>query len=228
MTTRIRSKPRGADTHQEDMAANVRLSSLLAASNVVQRHRNQYVVKSVVPSVGEIEGKGESLAKAFGTLAEQIVQKVMEAGSMKQWPAEWMQVLDEAPHVHPAAATKAERTKERHLTIGLTISDALHRALEERASVLESSVSQVARELYVNGLAALERSVDEHNLDKALSGFRDSFNELNAGENVRWMLRVERRKYLEGQLLARELRCSLAQLAGWCVQFALRNAPALS
>lgn len=211
---------------QDDLAANVRLASLLASvPNVIHGDAaGGYVVRRLVPARGEVEGQGASLPKAIAILMERITELVLDAGSMQQWPAEWVQMLDDAPAVSTKVANVSPvRTKERNLTIGLSTSTLLHQALEERAGSMESTVSQVARDLFAHGLAVLSRGLDEEDLDVVHSKFRDAFDELNSGESVRWMLRVDRRKHLEAQFLAKELGASLAQVAGWCVQFALRD-----
>jgi hypothetical protein len=233
VTTTVRLEPRDHSVDdQRYLAANVRLSSLLASTyHIVSAGDEGYVVRSVVPERGPVEAKAVSLPKAVGSLTEQISQLVLDAGSIHEWPAEWVQLLDDvlAPSAYHAMQTRvplaARRTKERNLSIGMSTSAALHQALEERAQLLESTTSQVARELFLAGLAALDRSVEEEDLDVTFSVFRDSYQAMNSGETIRWMLRVERRKYLEAQMLAKELRCSLAQLAGWCVQHALRTQP---
>lgn len=223
----------GSSDDKRVLAANVRLSSLLASTHhVVLAGQGSYRVRSVIPRRDPIEVEAESLPKAVGTLMERISQLVLDAGAMEEWPPEWVQLLDDVP-AHPqsapaapqAASSTRQRTKERNPSIGMSTSTALHEALEDRAQMLESTVSQVARELFLVGFADLSRSVEEEDLDTTFSVFRDSFQALNTGESFRWMLRIERRKYLEAQLLARELRCSLAQLAGWCVQHALRTTP---
>lgn len=221
---------------QENRAleANVRLSSLLASNfDVVMARQGSFRLRSIVPTRGQIEAEANTLPKAIGSLAEQISQVVLDAGSFDHWPPEWVQLLDDVPvHVPIAANQTAEvpasarqRTKERNLSIGMSTSTALHDALEDRAQELETTVSQVARDLFLAGLSVLNRSVEEEDLDTIFSEFRDNYLALNTGESLRWMLRVERRKYLEAQMLAKELRCSLAQLTGWCVQYALRTVP---
>lgn len=233
MTTTVRLEPRHHSVDDErSLAANVRLSSLLASTHhIVSAGLEGYVVRSVVPERGPVEGKADSLPKAVGSLTEQISQLVLDAGSILQWPAEWVQLLDDvlAPSAyHPMqtrVALSPRRTKERNLSIGMSTSVALHQSLEERAQMLESTTSQVARELFLAGLAALDRSVENEDLDVTFSMFRDSYQAMNSGDTIRWMLRVERRKYLEAQMLAKELRCSIAQLAGWCLQHALRTQP---
>lgn len=232
MTTTVRLKPRDHVVDERSLAANVRLSSLLASTHhIVSTGREGYVLRSVVPERGPVEAKGESLPKAVGSLTEQISQLVLDAGSINQWPAEWIQLLDDvlAPSAYqgvlPRVPLAHHRTKERNPSIGMTTSAALHQSLEERAQLLESTTSQIARELFLAGLAALDRSVEDEDLDVTFSMFRESYQALNSGETIRWMLRVERRKYLEAQMLAKELRCSLAQLAGWCVQHALLRQP---
>lgn len=224
----------GPSDDKRVLAANVRLSSLLASTHhVVFADRGSYRVRSVIPARGAVEAEADSLPKAVGTLTEQISQLVWDAGSIEQWPPEWVQLLDDVP-THPLIGPEdapairppaRQRTKERNLSIGMSTSTALHDALQDRAQLLESTVSQVARELFLAGLADIERSVEEEDLDATFSTFRDSFQALNNGESFRWMLRVERRKYLEAQMLAKELRCSLAQLAAWCVQHGLRTVP---
>lgn len=211
---------------QHELAANVRLASLLASMpNVIDSDgTGGYVVRRMVPARGEVEGKGASLPKAIATLTERIAELVLDAGSMQRWPAEWVQMLDDAPAVLPKVPGGSPvRTKERNLTIGLSTGASLHEALEERAGSIESTVSQVARDVFVHGLAALNRGLEEDDLDVVRSRFRDAYVELNSGESVRWMLRVDRRKHLEAQFIARELGVSLAQVAAWCVQFALRS-----
>lgn len=221
---------------QENRAleANVRLSSLLASNfDVVTSRQGNFRVRSVVPTRGHIEAEANTLPKAIGSLAEQISQVVLDAGSLDRWPPEWVQLLDDAPVHVPIAANQAvegpasarQRTKDRNLSIGMSTSTALHDSLEDRAQELETTVSQVARDLFLAGLSALNRSVEEEDLNTTFAEFRDNYLALNTGESLRWMLRVERRKYLEAQMLAKELRCSLAQLTGWCVQYALRTVP---
>jgi hypothetical protein len=233
VTTTVRLEPRARAVDERSLVANVRLSSLLASTHhIVSAGDEGYVLRSVVPERGPVEAKGESLPKAVGSLTEQISQLVLDAGSINQWPAEWVQLLDDAlaPSAYQAVQTRVplapRRTKERNPSIGMTTSAALHHSLEERAELLEGTTSQVARELFLAGLSALDRSVEEEDLDVTFSEFRDSYQAMNSGETIRWMLRVERRKYLEAQMLAKELGCSLAQLAGWCVQHALRTEPA--
>jgi hypothetical protein len=233
VTTTVRLEPRDHSVDDErSLAANVRLSSLLASTHhIVSAGHEGYVVRSVVPERGAVEAKADSLPKAVGSLTEQISQLVLDAGSIHQWPAEWVQLLDDvlAPSAYHPMQTRVplapRRTKERNLSIGMSTSVALHQSLEERAQMLESTTSQVARELFLAGLAALDRSVENEDLDVTFAVFRDSYQAMNSGDTIRWMLRVERRKYLEAQMLAKELRCSLAQLAGWCVQHALRTQP---
>lgn len=233
MITTVRLARQGTSM-QENRAleANVRLSSLLASNfDVVMARQGSFRVRSIVPTRGHIEAEANTLPKAIGSLAEQISQVVLDAGSFDHWPPEWVQFLDDVPVHVPASqadevtASARQRTKERNLSIGMSTSTALHDALEDRAQELETTVSQVARDLFLAGLSALNRSVEEEDLDTTFSEFRDNYLALNTGESLRWMLRVERRKYLEAQMLAKELSCSLAQLTGWCVQYALRTVP---
>jgi hypothetical protein len=225
---------RTPDTHQSTdvHTANARLSSLLAAHpHVIVDANRRFTVSVVVPNFGEVAASRKTLPAAMALLTGRISRLVMKVPSMKEWPVEWVQLLDEAcvpsttelakPNTREVANSPTSgsvvRTKDKMPSIGVTGKSSLHERLAELAAHRECSLAQVARKLFADGLARLNKRLDSERLDKVLSDFEGAYEALTPSDSYRWMLRVERRLFNSSSLLARELGKSQSQIATLCL-----------
>ncbi|OGA88978.1 MAG: hypothetical protein A2Z90_14190 [Burkholderiales bacterium GWA2_64_37] len=84
---------------------------------------------------------------------------------------------------------------------------------------LDASV--LARELFERGLARLEERLWDESSASVFADFARSYEHFKSDENKQWSLRVPRKLFIRGQLVAKEYEISQSQLACWCLAMGL-------
>lgn len=124
-----------------------------------------------------------------------------------------------AAQVH--APQTAVRTKQAQGTFGVTSSSHMRQVILNEADDRDLDASVLARELFERGLARLEERLWDESSASVFADFARSYEHFKSDENKQWSLRVPRKLFIRGQLVAKEYEISQSQLACWCLAMGL-------
>ncbi len=124
-----------------------------------------------------------------------------------------------AAQVH--APQTAVRTKQAQGTFGVTSSSHMRQVILNEAEARDLDASALARELFERGLAQLEERLWDESSASVFADFARSYEHFKSDENKQWSLRVPRKLFIRGQLVAKEYEISQSQLACWCLAMGL-------
>ena len=124
-----------------------------------------------------------------------------------------------AAQVH--APQTAVRTKQAQGTFGVTSSSHMRHVILNEADDRDLDASVLARELFERGLARLEERLWDESSASVFADFARAYEHFKSDENKQWSLRVPRKLFVRGQLVAKEYEISQSQLACWCLAMGL-------
>ena len=124
-----------------------------------------------------------------------------------------------AAQVH--APQTAVRTKQAQGTFGVTSSSHMRQVILNEADDRDLDASVLARELFERGLARLEERLWDESSASVFADFARAYEHFKSDENKQWSLRVPRKLFVRGQLVAKEYEISQSQLACWCLAMGL-------
>ena len=124
-----------------------------------------------------------------------------------------------AAQVH--APQTAVRTKQAQGTFGVTSSSHKRQVILNEADDRDLDASVLARELFERGLARLEERLWDESSASVFADFARAYEHFKSDENKQWSLRVPRKLFVRGQLVAKEYEISQSQLACWCLAMGL-------
>ncbi|NIE66844.1 hypothetical protein [Burkholderia sp. Ax-1719] len=117
--------------------------------------------------------------------------------------------------------TTASRTKERQVTIGVSTKASLHTAIGVLAQARGESLSAVARDMVARGFEDFETRSFTESQSRLLASFESKLATYCEGENMQWMVRVDRRLATRIKLSAKEFGKSASYMAAICITDAL-------
>ncbi|MBX3660726.1 MAG: hypothetical protein KF740_20010 [Ramlibacter sp.] len=120
-----------------------------------------------------------------------------------------------------SAPQTAVRTTQAQGKFGVTSSSHIHQVIANEAEDRDLEVSALARELFERGLSRLEERLWDESSTSVLADFARTYEHFETDENKQWSLRVPRKVYIRGQLLAKEHELSRSRLACWCLAMGL-------
>jgi hypothetical protein len=121
----------------------------------------------------------------------------------------------------PQAAASAVRTKQAQGTFGVTSSFHMRQVIFDEAEDRGVEASVLARELFELGLSRLEERLWDESSKSVLADFARAYDHFKSDDNKQWSLRLPRKVYIRGQLLAKQHELSQSQLACWCLAIGL-------
>lgn len=124
-----------------------------------------------------------------------------------------------AAQVH--APQTAVRTKQAQGTFGVTSSSHMRQVILNEADDRDLDASVLARELFERGLARLEERLWDESSASVFADFAQAYEHFKSDENKQWSLRVPRKLFIRGQLVAKEYEISQSKLACWCLAMGL-------
>ncbi|MDR6472220.1 putative HicB family RNase H-like nuclease [Paraburkholderia graminis] len=115
----------------------------------------------------------------------------------------------------------SSRTKERQETIGVSTKSSLHSAIGVLAQARGESIAAVARDMVASGFEDFETRAFTESQSRLLASFESKLATYNEGENMQWMVRVDRRLATRIKLSAKEYGKSASQIVAMCMTDAL-------
>jgi hypothetical protein len=144
------------------------------------------------------------------------------------WVSEYELVLEknytqnaEADMQTSAGEITPSRTKERQETIGVSTAASLHAAINALAQGRGTSTAAVARDMVAKGFEAFETRTFTESPRRLLASFESKLATYTEGENMQWMVRVDRRLATRIKLSAKEYGKSASQMVAMCITDAL-------
>jgi hypothetical protein len=120
------------------------------------------------------------------------------------------------------------RTKERQVTIGVSTKSSLRSAISILADERGESVSAVARDMVASGFEDFETRSFTESQSRLLASFESELSTYSEGENMQWMVRVDRRLATRIKLSAKEFGKSASHIAAICMSDALVKQTAIA
>jgi hypothetical protein len=115
----------------------------------------------------------------------------------------------------------SSRTKERQETIGVSTKTSLHGAIGVLAQARGESIAAVARDMVASGFEDFETRAFTESQSRLLASFESKLATYSEGENMQWMVRVDRRLATRIKLSAKEYGKSASQIVAMCMTDAL-------
>ncbi|MFM0489081.1 hypothetical protein [Paraburkholderia graminis] len=182
----------------------------------------------ILPGNKRLSRDARNADEAARSLLAVLTEEIMRGRVADHWVSEYGLVLErnytqnaEADMQTNAGEITPSRTKERQETIGVSTASSLHAAINALAWAQGKSTAAVARDMVAKGFEAFETRTFTESPCRLLESFESKLATYNEGENMQWMVRVDRRLATRIKLSAKEYGKSASQMVAMCMTDAL-------
>lgn len=173
--------------------------------------------------------------QAARNLLVALTNEILNANGVEQWHSGYQVILEqnstqdaEGKMQLNECETTPSRTKERQETIGVSTTSSLHNAIGSLAQERGESIAAVARGMLTNGFEDFETRAFTESQSCLLASFESKLATYSEGENMQWMVRVNRRLATRIKLSAKEFGKSASQMVAMCMTDALIKQSAIA
>ncbi|WP_152608054.1 hypothetical protein [Burkholderia sp. A9] len=188
-----------------------------------------------LPSNKKLYKDARNADEAARSLLAALTEEILGARVVDHWVSEYRLALEknctrsgEANMQPNECETAASRTKERQETIGVSTTASLHTAINALALARRTSTAAVARDMLSKGFEDFETRTFTESPRRLLASFESKLATYNEGENMQWMVRVDRRLATRIKLSAKEYGKSASQIVAMCMSDALVRQSAIA
>ncbi len=207
----------------------VLVGSISKAFEFTATVRSNGVTCSVIlPGHKRLHRDARNAEEAARSLLAVLTEEVLGAREADNWVSEYALVLERncTQNVEGDMQTNAgeitpSRTKERQETIGVSTATSLHAAINALAQRRGMSAAAVARDMAAKGFETFETRTFTESPRRLLASFESKLATYNEGENMQWMVRLDRRLATRIKLSAKEYGKSASQMVAMCMTDAL-------